>query len=506
MVPFPVNLAGLFQRRGPVASTAPYRGGEIHRLNKQWQPQNLSGDAAISEGWELLTRRIRDLDRNDPAMGALARALQDNVIGTGILTTAAVRIEGTLDDEFNAESDEWAEEWADEADVTGRLAWPEMQRQLFHEMLETGEVFLLRCQKRDRSRLVPLCYQVLEAEQLDASMDREAGRGQTEIKRGIEMAHDKTPIAYWLFDAHPGDTHTGSTSSTRIPANRVTHLVLPGRPSQTRGISLYRSITQSAKDLDNYLGAELTAANIGALFTLIHKTGSPGSGMGFVGDGTEADAADDYGNPQVKLGRGIVAQVAREDEIESVEAKRPNRDAAVFTRLILMLMAMGGNCSPYRLTRDYSGTTYVAARAAHLDDRAAFRPLQGLFGRKICLPVRRELTRQLVATGQIQSVSAAQFVRQQRRWQRIELQPPGWEEIDPIKEVTANNDARRGCQKSLKDICSGRGKNWRRVIDQIAIENAYAAARGVTIDSGGSNPAVADAARNEKEEDEPVAK
>ncbi|HUT14433.1 MAG TPA: phage portal protein [Thermoguttaceae bacterium] len=505
MVPFPVNLAGLFKKQGPVASTAPYRGGEIHRLNKTWQPENFSGDAAISEGWELLTRRIRDLDRNDPAIGALGRALLDNIIGTGILTTAAVRIaEGELDDEFNAESDELAEEWEAEADVTGRLAWPEMQRQLFGETLHTGEVLLLRCAKRGADRLCPLCYQILEAEQLDANMDREAGRGQTEIKRGIEFARDGTPIAYWLFDRHPGDTHTAAANSKRILADRVTHLQLPGRPSQTRGISLYRSITQSAKDLDNYLGAELTAANIGALFTLLHKSGSPGSGMGFVGDGTEADGTDEYGNARVKLGRGITCHVGKEDEVEMIEAKRPNRDAGVFTRLILMLMSMGGNVSPYRLTRDYSGTTYVAARAAHLDDRAAFRPMQGLFGRKVCLPVRRELTRQLVGLGLIRSIGPRQFLAQPRRWSRIELQPPGWEEIDPIKEVTANNDARRGGQRSLKEICAARGKNWRRVIDQIAVENAYAAKRGVTIDAAGSNPAVADAARDEKEEEAPA--
>ena len=41
---------------------------------------------------------------------------------------------GTKD--FNSESDDLFEHWAEnEADVFGRLAWPDMQRQIFSEML-----------------------------------------------------------------------------------------------------------------------------------------------------------------------------------------------------------------------------------------------------------------------------------------------------------------------------------------------------------------------------------
>lgn len=464
-----------------LALGGPYKGGEINRLNKTWVPAGFSGDGAIGLDWDLLTRRIRDLQRNDPAIIALRRAIVDHVVGMGIASSATVMIgdaaDSEMDEEFNFEADAWFEDWAEQdADIEGRLSWPDMQRQLLGEVLDCGEAILLRCASPDPDRPIPLCYQTLEAEQIDSSKDQPRGKSQNEIRRGIELDRYRRPVAYWLFEAHPDDPHSGysGSQSVRVPADRVLHFIAPGRPSQTRGISLYGSITQSARDLDNYLGAELTAANIGALFTLVHKTGNPGSGFGFVGDGTDSSGSDANGNPLARLGRGIVAQVHKDDEIEQVEAKRPNRDARVFTDLILLMLSMGGGISKYRLTRDYSGTTYVSARAAHMDDRACFRPLQGYVGRRLVLPVRREWTAQMAAYGQLRSISATQFARQRRRWQRVTLQPPGWEATDPEKETDSDLASIGGGFATLESVNARRGQNWRRVILQREREIAFA--------------------------------
>lgn len=465
------------------AAIGPYRGGEINRLNKHWQPQSYSGDGAVEEDRDLLTRRIQDLTRNDPAVIALKGALRDHVIGTGIGAWADAKIDGELDDEFNSESDDLFEEYAlntAEADVRGKLAWPDMQRQAFGGMLDDGDALLLRCKRNDPGRLIPTCYQVIEAAQLDTSMDRESGMAGNEIKGGIEVDQWGAAVAYWIFDAHPADPHANiAKGSARVPARRVLHLQSPGRASQIRGISLYAAITQTARDLDNYLGAELTAANIGALFTLVHKTQHPGSGFGFTGDGSDEGDAE---NPVIRLGRGVVSQVPVDDEIEQVAATRPNPDAGVFTKLILLLLSMGGGVSRYRVTRDYTGTTYVAARAARLDDQAAFGPLQNYTGRAICLPMRRQVITDLVAHGRIQSVTRRQFLGQLRRWLRLELQPPGWPAIDEEKEIDAVLAARGGGIYTLKYICSRMlGTNYRRVIDQIASEDRYAAEKGVEL-------------------------
>ncbi len=55
------------QRPRIEAVAGPYRGGDVDGLNKTWQPDAYSPDRAVGEGWDLLTRRVLDLARNDPA-------------------------------------------------------------------------------------------------------------------------------------------------------------------------------------------------------------------------------------------------------------------------------------------------------------------------------------------------------------------------------------------------------------------------------------------------------
>ena len=451
-----------------------YRGADITRLNKSWQPQHYSGDGAIQQAWDLLTRRIRDLGRNDPAIIALREVLTNNVIRTGIATMAAATVEDDPDDEYNDESDSrWEEYCLDHADWEGKLSFQDIQRQLFKEMLEPGEALLLECADPSPDRPIPLCYQVLEGEQLDETVDRQAGPQQNEIVRGIELDRRRRPVAYWLFDVNPNDPHASyQARSVRVPAERILHLVLPGRPSATRGVSLYSAITQSARDLDNYLGTELTAAIIASLFTVVHKTGNPGVGMGFADGDAEAD---DYGNQRVKLGRGIVSQIAREDSVEALTVNRPNAQARTFVDLILMLIGMGGGISKYRLTRDYSATTYVAARAARLDDADAFEPMQAYFGRRVCRRVRRRWTQLMAGYGRFTSLTPAQFAAQPSRWLACELLYPGVAQIDKQKETDADLASLGAHTSTYQRIYARQGLNYRRELRQAKREKDFLA-------------------------------
>src|SRR4051812_47127309 len=64
-----------------------YKGAEINRLNRGWQPTERSGDQAIREDFQLLNSRMRDLLRNDPLMKKLKREMCKHTIGpTGIQT------------------------------------------------------------------------------------------------------------------------------------------------------------------------------------------------------------------------------------------------------------------------------------------------------------------------------------------------------------------------------------------------------------------------------------
>ena len=457
-----------------------YKGGSRDKIWRNWDPQPRSGDAAIGEDWDLMTSRVRDLFRNEPVTRNLRRAICKLVVGTGVNTFASVLEENAEDyfDRFNFEADELFERWAEtECDVERRLNWGSMQALHMGEVTETGVSFMLRCVDPDPRRVVPLCYQLLEADQLDTTLDRPAGDGVNKIVGGIEFGAFNRPAAYWFYDVHPHDALSGGYGkSTRIHAERVIATYLPNRPSEHRGVTWFSANIQSAKDLDWYIGNELSAAALGAaLCMVVKREHGAGTGLGFAGgpNSTPGDA-DDAGNPLVKLGRPFVADIGINDEVSIAESNRPNRDAAPFIKLLLMLHGMASGLSHLRVTGDYSQSSYTSARGAHLDDDAYIKPLQRWFGSSCIRPVREEFHRQAAALGRFSSVTPRAFKRDEFSFQRMLVQPPGREQLDPEMETDAAGK-RIAIGLSTHEIeCGLRGHSYRRIVLQQKRERRFA--------------------------------
>jgi lambda family phage portal protein len=340
----------------------------------------------------------------------------------------------------------------------------------------------------DPARTVPLCYQVLEPEQIDTRQDRPATNGLNKIVRGIELDRFNRPVAYYIYDAHPYDQWSGwSGAATRVPASRIIHQYLPFRPSQTRGISWLAAIMQPSRDVDWYLTNELTSAAIGALLTLIVKRATPNrGGMGLIDD---QESQDEFGNELLKLGRANVAELGKDDDIKVAESGRPNRNAGDFIKLMMEQAGMAAGVSYIRLTNDLKAASYTSARASHLNDAAFFRPIQNWLSRKTMMPVRRRHTSAAVAKGLLSSISAQQFLKQQRRWTRLMAMGPGREQLDPEMETDAALGRIRGGMSSLPEENALMGRNWRRTIQQRARSERYAASLGVVLDfSKGASP------------------
>lgn len=475
------KLLAAITRDTPITAAAPvrraagtsYQGAKIDRLNKDWVPGAISGDSALLDSWPLLTSRVRDLIRNEPALLNAKRKLTAYLVGTGIATFAAASINGEADDDYNFESDEWFDRWAEEeADVEGKQAWPELLASLQSETIETGDGFLLKVLDDRPGRSSPLAYQLIEAEQLDESQDRPASPGQNKIVRGVEIDSRNRPVAYWIYDAHPYDSYSGwTTKSTRVPADRVIHYFVPFRPSMSRGVNWFHAVIQPSRDVDTLIGSELTTAIVGSLFSvMITRAQGSGSGLGFVGDDPNAASQDANGNSIARLGRGIIFDGRQGDDVKQIQSNRPSPLVDAFVKLLRQQQSMGVGLSYLRLTADYSSTSYTSARGAHLDDQAYFLPLQLRIGRRVVLPVRRAHNALAVSLGRITSVSATQFARQPFRWQRFDLQPPGREQLDPEMETDASAARIRTGISTLKEENALKGKNWRKVLAQRALE------------------------------------
>lgn len=475
------------------SSETAYKSARVDRHNEGFQPSHRSGDAAIYESWDLMTRRIRDMARNDPFVKRAGNAVATLVVGGGIQSFAeAIDLEAlmkptpSLDDlmarePFNIESDHHFELWAETgADVHGEKSWAEIQRLAMREMVNTGNGMLIRCQKKRPNQTVLLCWDFVEWEQLDRAKDRPAGERHNKIVNGIEYDSAGRNVGYWIFDAHPFEWIPGSafaSESRFIPAARVTHLFLPDRPSARSGASWLNALMQPARDLDHYLGNELTSAALGALLVAAVKRKDPGK-RASLGLGSRDAKQDDT----LRWGKGIVADVFTDEQVEVLQSKRPPGSAVPWLDLILHQLAASCDVSYYRLTGNYSKTSYSSTRAAQLDDEIFNHPLQMFFARKIVRPTRVAHDRQMAAMGAFRSVSANEYFRDEADYSLFYLIGSGRPLLDPDKEIKGAAGLLRMRLSTLKEQCGKRGLNWRSVLRQAAIEQEFARRLGLTLD------------------------
>lgn len=504
-----------FAREILAESFEAYRLARRDRPREHNQPLAYSGDAAIMGSHGLMNRRVRDLVRNTAQGKRVRMAFQDLIVGTGFQTfawpfapqemfqivTELERLEeGDLGPrlQFALESDDLYEEWSSDPkqfDIEGRLSRMEMERMAIGETVTTGNAIIIRC-FNPRYKIVPLCYQIIEREQLDESMDRVASATNNKILNGIEFDRNNRAVAYHVLVEHPDDGYRSSGSaflgggnsisvngrSTRIPADRVIDLAMWDRPSSSVGASWYDSTGQTTWDRDNYMGSEIRSAAVDAAFAFVAKlnNGEKYGGWGFA-DGT--DDEDEDGNRSFKIGQSpVAATIGKDEELEMIRSSRPNKDAPSFLKLLDRDQAGGLGLSYYTLTGDYETTNFSSSRAAKIDEDGHLEPLKDWFATHVALPMRRDFNSIAAASGAFHSLTPAEFRANERTYQRFDAIGNGRDMIDPFKEGEARTARMRTGISTFKEECARRGNHWIKVLMQVAIETKIKTLFGVDLD------------------------
>jgi len=481
-----------------------YKFARRDRPHEANQPFSYSGDAAIQTSHWLMNRRVRDLVRNTAQGKRVKNAFQDLIVGTGFqtfswpfapqemfqLVTELESLEGGKLGprlQFALEADDLYDEWSSDPvqfDVEGRLSRMEMERMALGEAVITGNSLIVRCFKKDFS-IVPLCYQIIEREQLDNSMDQQRSAGKNKILNGIEFNSNNQAVAYHVLLDHPDDaiggqgnvyggmfgaTTSGPQRRQRITADRVIDVAAWDRPSSSSGVSWYDSTGQTTWDRDNYMGSEIKSAAVDAAFAFVAKliNGEKYGGWGFA-DG-EGDSDDD-GNRAFKVGQSpIAATLGVGEELEMVRSTRPNSGAGPFIKILDRDQAGGLGLSYYTLTGDYESTNFSSARAAKLDEEMHIGPLKSWFGTHVALRMRRDFNSIAAATGVYHSLTPSDFAKHQRTYQRFDAVGNGRDLLDPYTEGEARTGRMRTGISTFKDECAKTGKHWIKVMMQIALE------------------------------------
>lgn len=472
-----------------------YDAASTSRRARHWTTSGVGPNAVYYGDLETMRARAREAVRNNSYAASAVRTFVGNTVGTGIVPR------WRLDDAELARKITTAwESWVDEADADGQMDFYGLQALVARTVFTSGESLVrLRTRTFDpTTKQVPLQLQVLEPDYLDSS--KHGDIDNRVLRLGVEFDKIGRRRAYHLFRTHPGDSDMlGRPAQTsRVSADEVIHCYRVDRPGQVRGVPWLATVLTRLHQLDKYEDAELTRKQIAALFAgfITEAPGTDGPTIGV------ADEDDDESDDQVTLEPGIMQRLRPGEEIEFAEPADVGGSYGVFVQQQLRAIAAGIGITYEQLTGDLTGVNYSSIRAGLLEFRRWATTFQHeLLVFQFCRRVVLTWLDRAVAMGVLDLPG---YDEKPALYRRIVWLPPGWEWVDPEKDIRAVEMAVKAGLSTREEEIAKRGYH----VEDIDEANARDTARmrdlglnyttNVSADVGRGSPSVQSPGQNDE--------
>ncbi len=446
-----------------------YTAGEVNRHNHRWLPVDLSDQENAEQGErDLIRARARSLERNSDITNSIISAIVRNVVSTGIRPQARA-----ADEDTNTKIETLFQEWTrpENCDITGQMDFYEIQRMIVQRKTVDGEILVKLVWTRDKK--FPMKLQLIRPDLLDETMLRAPNKNV--IRGGIELDDTLRPLAYWIKKKSADGWETAG--SERISAKEILHLWTKNHPDQIRGISDLAKVATHIRELEEYLKAENMAAYMAACYSIFIIKANYGQGV------ANRFANDDYltdieGKPVERVRPGMIIRLAEGEDIKAANPGRSSSTATDMTGLYTRLIGSGCGLSYEMVSRDFNQSSYSAARQGNLEDRKTFKPMQNWLITHFCEPVYRAFLDSVALSG---ALDVSDYAANKENYHRAEWIAPGWQSIDPEKEMQAAILAMKNGTTTLSQQCAESGSDWRDQLEQMAKEKEMAESLGLTL-------------------------
>jgi lambda family phage portal protein len=437
----------------PMRGKRLYQGAKNARGNMGFGASgNSSADAELNTSLIQLRARSRQMIR-DSAYAKRARLIiVNNVVGSGVgmqcqVMTSRDELNKRVNEDIETAWEEWAE--ASQCHTGGGLHFHDLERAGMGEVFTAGEVFIRKHYRNFGNGRVPLSLELIEAERIGTSLIGPQAMADNEMRMGIEVDAFGRPIAYWIRQRHDGDIRDRVGNRTdkyeRVPASDIWHLKVTDRWPQSRGEPWLHTVLRKLDDMNEYTGAEVSAARASAYyFATIYKTDDGASPL--------ATGEDTASRPIMDIEPLMVQELSPGERLEFHKPDRPNVALDPFLRYMLREVAAGTGVSYESLSRDYSQSNYSSSRLALLDDRDLYKMLQQWWIRNFRRPLHKVWLQQAALAGAIPSIQVEQYAAVPAKFEAVLFKPRGWSWIDPTKEVTAYKEAIKAGLTTLTDV------------------------------------------------------
>lgn len=453
-----------------------YAAAKDSRMSGDWAPATSDVNTLIRTSSPTVRHRTRQLVRDFAYFSRAVKVLVDHTVGTGVVMQSRVTRGRTRDGKSKLHTsavreieDVW-KRWMDECDASGRLHYHELERLWKRQDVECGESLLVLSWDNSPGRYLPLTVQMYEPDWLTSDFAK--AQGNNLLDQGLEFDPLTGRVVAYHFAVPDGFLQlSGKTRTTRVPAEHVVHGYETLRPGQLRGISPFTPAILLADDLDQYLGAEISRANMAAKWLAFVETADVGRWMR-----GRATTDAETGHKVSVLENAIIDFMAPGDKININAADVPGQSFTPFTKFVLQMVAVATGVTYELLSGDYQGLNYNTTRTLRNDFAKSCRPMVQRHIRQFSQPLFRAVLDAAHLKGRL---SLPGYGSDPGRWAENLWQPPGVEPLDLLRESRGQIDLVDNLLYSPQELITGRGRDPEDVLNEIAEFNAAASQRSL---------------------------
>lgn len=346
-----------------------YDGAIGGRRTAGWRATNASANREIKGALPALRARSREVSRNTWWGARIKRTVVSHAVGTGI-TPKPTTGNKTLDRKAR---NLW-KTWGTSCDAEGQLSIDAMIALACGCIVESGEVLgrLIPLPYAGGKR-VPLEFQLLEPDHLDASRDRLTGQGEI-VDQGIAYDLKGKRTAYWIHPQHPGALGiVMPTVSVRIDARDMLHAYRKDRIGQGRGVPWVAPVLLKGRDVADLEEAVVVKSRVEACIAAFIKTTTPSTKLS---DRVSQEASDTGQGRQIEtVSPGMVKYLAQGEELQSFLPSSSGQFESVLMTNWLTLAA-GAGITYDQMTGDLRRANFSSLRAGKVEFRRDIEQFQ----------------------------------------------------------------------------------------------------------------------------------
>lgn len=456
-----------------------FQAAAVDRLTGSWLTTRNSINQELRGDLDRLRARARQLAKDNDYVCKFLKMVAANVVGhNGFTLQSRVQDKpGVPDNVANNLIEAAFYDWAGRGvcETSGRMAFRDVERMLITSAARDGEYLARKVRGPSAGNQYGFALQVLDVDRLDTSHNVTPAGGRNAVVMGVEINDSGAPLAYHLFQRHPGDGATGGRLRVRVPADEIMHGFLPEMPEQVRGFPWMHAAMLSLHHLGEFEQSAMLSARKGAN-TMGFFVSPDGDASSVAADGTENN------DPITVSVPGSYDTLPVGYDFKPNDSRYPDQVFAAFTKSFLRRAASGLNVAYNSLANDLEGVSFSSIRSGVLEERDQWMMIQNWFIESFLAPLFHEWLSHALLNGAItmpggNPLPAAKLDKfsahtwQGRRW--------GW--VDPKKDIEASILAIHNGLNSPQNVIASLGLDAEEVLTDLARFQQMADGKGVRL-------------------------